>query len=161
MDLVKLGSKTAKDGFKNEDDIVNKFNNWKTDEDSQEWLKIMQYNLEEIEYIKAIKINGYKTDIQVQLTIKFKKAIDIQNLQVKLVSNLKGFNQIDKRWIDKYAEMWNIPTNIIIFLKLYTVEVKPLISNSKDKRRMFANEFSKEEQDKILNWLNNNKKRKF
>lgn len=39
--------------------------------------------------------------MQVQVTIKLKEAIDAQNLQVKLVSNTKGFNQIDKRWVDK------------------------------------------------------------
>lgn len=29
MNLVERGSQTAKDGFKNEDDIVRKFNDWK------------------------------------------------------------------------------------------------------------------------------------
>ena len=32
------GSNTAKNGFKNEDDIVDKFNNWKNDEDAKKWL---------------------------------------------------------------------------------------------------------------------------
>ena len=31
MDLVKLGSQTAKNGFKNEKDIAEKFNQWKKD----------------------------------------------------------------------------------------------------------------------------------
>jgi len=31
--LIKLGSKTAKAGFSNEDDIVIKFNNWQQDTD--------------------------------------------------------------------------------------------------------------------------------
>lgn len=30
-----LGSQTAKNGFLNEDDIVEKFNNWNSDEDAQ------------------------------------------------------------------------------------------------------------------------------
>ncbi len=38
------GSQTAKNGFLNEDDIVDKFNNWNTDEDAQKWLSIMQYD---------------------------------------------------------------------------------------------------------------------
>lgn len=92
MDLVLRGSQTAKDGFKNEDDIVKKFNNWKNDKDAQAWLVIMKYKLSEIEYVEAIKLSGYKTDVQVQVTIKLKKAIDVENLQVKLVSNPKGFN---------------------------------------------------------------------
>ena len=137
-----LGSQTAKKGFQNEDDIVAKFNNWKSDEDAQKWLIIMQYDITKIEYVKALKLSGYKTDVQIQVTIKLSDAIDAQNLQVKLVSNPKGFNQIDKRWVDKYVEMWNIPNEIVSILKRYTGEIQPTILNPQDKRRMFANEFS-------------------
>jgi hypothetical protein len=151
-----LGSNTAKNGFKNEDDIVAKFNNWEKDFDAQAWLKIMKYNLKDIDFVEAIKISGYKTDVQVQVNIKLKKTLDIQNLQVKLVSNPKGFNQIDKRWVNKYIEMWEIPTNVVSILKRYTGEESPSIKNSKDKRRMFANEFSEIEQTLILNWLKKN-----
>ena len=35
MDLVERDSQTAKDGFKNEIDIINKFNNWEKDNDAQ------------------------------------------------------------------------------------------------------------------------------
>ncbi len=152
-----LGSQTAKNGFLNEDDIVCKFNNWLYDEDTQKWLLIMEYQINAIEFVKAIKLSGSKTDVQVQVTIKLKKAIDVQNLQVKLVSNLKGFNQIDKRKVDKYVEMWNIPIEIESIFKRYTGETKPTIKNPKDTRRMFANEFSLVEQENIINWLNKNK----
>jgi len=116
----------------------------------------MKYKLSEIEYVEAIIISGYKTDVQVQVTIKLKKAIDVENLQVKLVSNPKGFNQIDKRWVDKYTEMWNIPKSIVSILKRYTGEEKPKIQKPKDKRRMFANEFTKAEQKTMLKWLKKN-----
>ena len=152
-----LGSQTAKNGFINEDDIVNKFNNWKNDEDAKKWLLIMQYNLDEIEFVKAVKLSGFKTDVQAQVTVKLKQAIDVQNMQVKLVSNLQGFNQIDKRWVDKYVEMWNIPNVIISILKRYTGEIVPTIPNPQDKRRMFANEFEEKDQRLILKWLNDNK----
>ena len=95
MNLVERGSQTAKDGFRNEDDIVEKFNDWKKSQDAQAWLILMKYKLSEIEYVEAVKIAGFKTDVQVQVTIKLKKAIDVENLQVKLVSNPKGFNQIE------------------------------------------------------------------
>ncbi|NLJ14623.1 MAG: type II restriction endonuclease [Ignavibacteria bacterium] len=159
MNLVKKGSKTAKNGFKNEDIVVEKFNNWKKDKDAQAWLAIMNYQISKIEYVKAIRLSsniGYKTDVQVQVTIKLKEAIDVENLQVKLVSNPKGFNQIDKHWIDKYVEMWNIPENITSILKRYTGEEKPTIKKPKDKRRMFANEFSETELKSILKWLKKN-----
>lgn len=153
----KKGSQTAKDGFQNEKDIVNKFNNWTNDKDAQSWLTIMEYILTDIDYVKAIVLSGYKTDVQVQITIKLKQAIDVENLQVKLVSNPKGFNQVDKRWVDKYVEMWSIPSEITNLLKKYTGEIKPSIKNPKDPRRMFINEYSKENQSILLNWLTKNK----
>ena len=73
--LIKLGSQTAKGGFRNEDDIIRKFNGWKIDEDAQKWLGIMGYPLDEIEKVEAVKLHGEKTDVQAQITIYMKKAI--------------------------------------------------------------------------------------
>lgn len=157
MDLIARGSLTAKGGFRTEDDIVNKFNNWNEDSDAQAWLILMNYILSEIEFVKAVKIACYKTDVQVQVTIKLKEAIDVENIQVKLVSNRTGFNQIDKRSVDKYAEMWNIPENIVDILKRYTGEIKHTLVNSKDKRRMYIDEFSETEQNSLFQWLRENK----
>lgn len=154
---IDKGSQIAKDGFKNEDEVVEKFNNWQTDSESQQWLETMGYDLKEIEFVEAFKLSGYKTDVQVQVRIKLKNLIDVENLQVKLVSNPKGFNQIDKRWIDKYVEVWSITLEIVEILKRYTGENKPTIPSPKDKRRMFANEFTEDEQTIALNWLENNK----
>lgn len=151
------GSKTAKNGFRNEDDVVACFNNWKHDRTAQAWLKTMEYDIADIESVKAVKISGYKTDVQVQLTIQSKHAIDVENLQVKLVSNRSGFNQIDKRWVDKYSQMWNIPNKIVSILKRYTGETKPNCKAPRDKRRMFANEFTKAEQELVVAWLSENK----
>lgn len=157
MGLIQKGSKTAKDGFKNEKNIVNKFNNWEKDNDAKSWLEIMGYQLTEIEYVEAIILSGYKTDVQVQVTIKLKKAIDVENLQVKLVSNPKGFNQIDKRWVDKYVEMWSIPDNVTKILKKYTGELKPTVKKPRDIRRTFIDEFSKRNQNILITWLESHK----
>ncbi len=117
----------------------------------------MQYKLDDIEFVKAIILSGFKADVQVQITIKLKEAIDAENIQIKLVSNLKGFNQIDKRWVDKYVEMWHIPSDISLLLKEYTGEVSPKIENPRDKRRTFGNEFNDEDKNKLLKWLKENK----
>ncbi|MFH1004564.1 MAG: type II restriction endonuclease [Bacteroidota bacterium] len=156
MNLIEKGSQTARDGFRNENDIVKKFNDWEKDKDAQAWLILMNYKLSEIEYVGAVKISGFKTDVQVQVTIKMKKAIDVENLQVKLVSNPKGFNQIDKRWVDKYTDMWSIPQNIVSIIKRYIGEEKPTNKILKDKRRMFANEFTEAEQKAMIKWLKKN-----
>lgn len=151
------GSKIAQDGFKNERDIANKFINWKSDIEARQWLKTMGYNLNEIEYVYAEVLHGYKTDVQVQVTIKLKNIIDAQNLQVKLVSNVNGFNQIDKRWIKNYAEMWEMPDNIVKLLKYYTGELQPYKKNTRDTRRMFMDEFSEQEQNEIIDYFEQNK----
>jgi len=156
--LIKLGSRAAKKGFKNEKDIVKKFNNWQNDEDAQEWLRIMGYRLKDIEKVKAIIITGsYKTDVQVQITIYFKEAISVENLSVKLATNSQGFNQIDKRWVDKYVKMWDIPENIKNALKLFTGEIKPKKEKLRDSRRMFLDEMDVKTQKIIVNFFNRNK----
>lgn len=156
-DLIKLGSKTAKYGFKNEKDIVKKFNNWGEDIDAQTWLGIMGYPLKEIERVKAIQLSGYKTDVQVQITVYLKNAIAAENLSIKLVSNPQGFNQIDKRWVDHYVNMWSMPQELTSILKLFTGETTPEKGALRDNRRMFFDEMSKDNQKKIVNFFTKNK----
>jgi len=154
-----FGSETAKGGFRNEDDVIGKFNNWKNDKISRDWLVSMGYIIKEIEYVKAVKISGnYKTDVQVQVTIKLRDAIDCENLSIKLVSNPQGFNQIDKREIDKYIKMWNIPKDIENILFLFTGKKIPKkIKKLNDSRRMFLTEMSKKDQLKIVDFFSKNK----
>ena len=158
--LIKLGSETAKGGFRNEKNVVSRFNNWDKDKTAQKWLKAMGYEIDDIEYVKASRVRGqYKADVQVRvrIVIKLKSQEDLQNLQVKLVSNPQGFNQIDKRWVDKYVELWNIPEDITRILKLFTGEIKPTKKGLKDKRRMFLTEMNKSDQGKIVNFFKRNK----
>ncbi len=154
-----FGSETAKGGFRNEEDVVKKLNNWKKDKIAQDWLTAMNYSVKEIEYVKAIKISGnYKTDVQVQVTIKLRDAIDCENLSVKLVSNSQGFNQIDKREIDKYVQMWKIPKEIEKILRLFTgKKIPPKIKGLKDSRRTLLTEMPKKDQLKIVNFFDKNK----
>lgn len=155
--LVELGSKTAKNGFKNEQDICDKFINWENDVEAQAWLKIMNYDLKEIEYVNAVVLHGYKADVNVQVQVKLKTALDTENIQVKLVSNKKGFNQVDKRWLKSYNELWNIPEKVYIALQHFTGELKPYKTGTRDPRRMFLDEMSLEDKDLIINWFTSNK----
>lgn len=154
MNLVELGSQTARNGFLNEADVAERFNNWKNHEEAQTWLQIMGYDLEKIKNIKAVVLHGYKADINVQVFIFTQDTCDIRNIQVKLVSNKRGFNQIDKRWVSTYQEMWNFDDKILLLLKYFTGEILPYNSNSK---RMFMYEFSESDQKYIIEWFNKNK----
>ena len=153
-----FGSETAKDGFRNEDEVINKFNDWKSDKVAQKWIVAMNYIIKEIEQVKAVKIGGnYKTDVQVQITIKLKDAVDCENLSIKLVSNPQGFNQIDKREVDKYVQMWSIPKDIETILKLFTGKTKSAKSGLKDPRRMLLIEMPEQDKDKIIKFFSKNK----
>lgn len=157
--LIERGSMTARGGFNNEKDVIDRFNDWKKDATAQKWLEAMNYEINDIEYVKAEKIRGqFKADIQVRIriTIKLKSQEDLQNLQVKLVSNPQGFNQIDKRWVDKYVEMWNIPLDVATILKVFTGEIKPDYK-TKDKRRAKLSEMPIDDQKKIINFFEENK----
>ncbi len=160
QNLVERGSQTAREGFKNEKDVIIRFNKWKTDKVAQAWLNAMGYDFKDIEYVKAEKVRGqYKADVQVRvrITIKLKSQEDLQNLQVKLVSNPQGFNQIDKRWIAKYIELWKIPNDVVKILKLFTGETRPTAKNLSDPRRMLLSEMSKGDQAKIINFFEKNR----
>ena len=125
-----FGSRTAKGGFANEKAICEKFNNWKNDEDAKLWLKIMGYDPDKIDYVKAIQIPtrikkadigrfGFseedyeelmrfkKTDVQVQvrLIIQINNALKVENLSLKKANSDADYNQVDKRWVDSYKEM--------------------------------------------------------
>ena len=141
--LIERGSATARGGFKNEKDVVKKFNNWRSDEDAKKWLGIMGYTLEEIENVKARQITGsHKTDVQIEIKIFLREGIAVENISIKLVSNPQGFNQIDKRWIDNYTSLWSIPNNIISILKMFTGETTPNRPSPRDNRRIFLDEIS-------------------
>lgn len=94
------GSQIAKGGFNNEQEVADKFNNWKNDVDAQKWLEIMMYNLDEIESVRAVKFGGrgYKSDVFIRIEIAKKlrenEPEPLENIQVKLVSGDKGFNQV-------------------------------------------------------------------
>lgn len=156
-DLVLRGSQTAKDGFKNEREVADKFNHWQTDAEARQWLVIMQYDLSDIEYVKAVVLSGYKADVNVQIQIKLKSAVDTENIQVKLVSNSKGFNQVDKRWLSHYKKLWDIPDDVYEILEYFTGEKLPYQEKTKDKRRMFMNEMEPEKQAAVVDWFKQNK----
>ncbi|SJZ38587.1 R.HinP1I restriction endonuclease [Pilibacter termitis] len=157
MNLEELGSQTARNGFKNEREIAEKFNHWQSDDEAKKWLTIMGYKLSEISSVKAIVLSGYKADLNCKVQIQMKQALDIENIQVKLVSNKKGFNQVDKRWVRNYQEMWKFPEEILKLLQYFTGEISPYKKGIKDERRMFLTEFTIEEQERILTWFTENK----
>ncbi len=187
MNRSELGSTTAKGGFANELKICEKFNNWTNDSEAKEWLKIMGYNIERIDSVTAIHIptrirkdalskfnvsdadyNEFvkfkKADAQIRIVIKIGEILKIENLSLKKANSNADYNQIDKRTIDSYQEMWRFDDQIAVWLKLFTGEISPEQAKKftseispRDTRRVFIDEMPENIQKKIISFFENNK----
>ena len=147
---AKLGSETAKNGFKNEDEIRDKFNAWKTDADARSWLEAMSYKLADIIEVVATKPHGEKADVEV--LIKTRSTERKEGISIKLVSSPHGFNQIDKRWLSHYVKMWKIPADVEAGLKLFLGELPPN-KTSRDPNRMFLDELDPVSQKVVIDFF--------
>lgn len=177
-----LGSRTAKGGFDNENDVVKKFLNYRQDLQANEWLKIMGYEIQNICTLTALQIptrlnknkleqfglnqdvleftqKYKKADVQVQLTITTNDGL-IYRENISLKKAEANFNQIDKRAVDTYQKMWNFDSNIADTLKKFTGEIKPMQEEARllrDPRRWYLDELPKNEVEALLDFLNQNK----
>lgn len=151
---VQFGSETAKGGFKNEDEIRDKFNKWKTDDDAKRWLATMNYRSAEIEGVVAAKPHGEKSDVEVR--VKTRSGEKLEGISIKLVSSPNGFNQIDKRWLATYEKMWKMPTAVLTALN-YFVGEKPPFKTGRDAKRMYLNELDAESQKAVIDFFTANK----
>lgn len=186
MTTFELGSATAKGGFANEKAVCSKFNNWKNDNESQLWLKVMGYDTRQIDSVEAIHIptrmkridverlrlkesfeelmRFKKADAQIRIVITIGKILKIENLSLKKANKDADYNQVDKRWVDVYQQIWKFDDNVAFGLKLFTGEINPascpeIIKNKtiRDKRRMFLDEIPEDLRNKILNFFTENK----
>jgi len=151
---LELGSKTAKAGFQNEDEIRDKFNNWMSDPDARAWLEAMQHSVADVSKVSASKPHGEKADVEV--TVKSKSGERVERISIKLVSSPNGFNQIDKRWLKTYAAMWKMPPDVVEALKLFVGETPPPES-SRDNRRMYLDELDQKAQQAVVDFFTANK----
>ena len=150
------GSLTARNGFKNEDEIRDKFNAWKTDTDAAAWLKAMGYKRADIISVSAVKPHGEKSDVDV--TIETNRGKRTEGISIKLVSSPNGFNQIDKRWLSHYVRMWKIPPDVEAALKQFLGETPPA-QQGRSTDRMFLNELTLEQRTAVVDFFTANRQR--
>lgn len=176
-----VGSYTAKGGFENEHDIVQKFLDYKTDDEAKTWLQIMGYDYRQIQKLVAKQIpprintqtamelgvtrdnieettTFKKADIQVRLEIIIEEIMYIENISLKKADIGAGYNQVDKRPVNQYKRFWSIPDSICQTLKYYTGELKPMpCENLRDSRRMFLDELDSSKVAELLKFFDENK----
>lgn len=177
------GSETAKGGFENEDDILLKFNNYKSDIEAQKWLEIIGYDYKKIKSLKVIAIppriskakaiefgatpekvddtiKFKKADIQIQLDITVDGVLYRENLSLKKANKGANFNQIDKRPVGTYQFMWGFDNNIATTLRKFTGEIIPNKTEQKglrDKRRWYLDELNEKDVAAVLRFFEENK----
>lgn len=187
MNKQEIGSMTAKGGFINETDICDKFKNYKKDNEAQVWLSIMGYNTNKIQSIIAIQIpvriklekalslgvseekykkaiKFKKADIQVKVEIIIDNILHIENISLKKANKSAGFNQVDKRPVLTYKQIWDFDNDIAKWLRLFTGDKLPKeilskkeLKNIKDKRRLFLTEIPKIKLQNIIQYFSDNK----
>jgi hypothetical protein len=151
---VEQGSRTAKNGFRNEDEIAAKFNNWKADAEARVWLTSMGYSLTNIQSVTTQKPHGEKSDVQVKIISRDGEFHE--GVSIKLVSSDRGFNQIDKRWLSHYEKLWKMPVDVAAAMKLFVGETSPTRASKRDDR-MFLTEMAEADRLRIVEFFTTNK----
>ncbi len=100
---------------------------------------------------RSIGINT-KADVLVTVNGDIVKGISVKKFTA-------SFNQIDKRWVDRYADIWNMPYDVVTIIRKYcgVKGYRPTdlgVVDVKDTRRFFLTELSDVEQLTILNFFN-------
>jgi len=187
MTKQEIGSMTAKGGFINEADICNKFINYQNDNDAQSWLLAMGYEPTKIQSLVAmqipVRINKQKAislgvlEEKYEETIKFKKAdiqikieivIDdvlyVENISLKKANKSAGFNQVDKRPVLTYQQIWGFDDEITKWLRAFTGDILPHeilsleeLKSIKDERRLFLTEIPQQQLQTIIHYYETNK----
>ncbi len=157
-------SDIARGGFRNEEWVVREFNNYHTSIYAKGWLKAMGHDMKKIDHVCAqttLKM-GYNNKADVLLLI----GDNVEWISVKKFT--ASFNQIDKRWVDQYAEDLRMPDCVSDALKKYCGQegFRPCDLSSekspkrvRNKHRFMMDELSKRERDKVLGFFNLHKKR--
>ena len=155
-------AEAARSGFRNEDWIVSEFTQWKMSHWARGWLNAMGYDPDLIQNLCAqtTRKMGFFNKADVLVLIKD----NVEWISVKKFT--ASFNQIDKRWVDDYVKMWNIPQDVMCTLKMYCGEdgFRPDQLNNEglprtvsDSRRFKMNEIPDARCADVLEFLNKNK----
>lgn len=178
---------TAKGGFINEAQICEKFRNYQTDKEAQAWLSQMGYETANIAQVEASEIpvriskakllalgiseNKYeetirfkKADAQIRVTIHLDGVSYIENISLKKANKSAGFNQVDKRPVGTYQNIWGFDDEIAYWLRLFTGDLLPKDTLSanipqqlRKENRLFMDEIPSEFREKIISFFEQNK----
>ena len=158
MHTSEKGSEIAKKGFKREVEIVDIFNNIINNRNDIYMnqiiymLDVRNFDINKLTEVSALAHSGQKYDLSVKIMYDGKE----YNFFIQSKKSEAGFSQIDKRWVDKYKELWDIPNNIVETLNYFTGMTPPCYSNTRDSRRMFLDEIEDDKVNNLILWFDRN-----
>jgi len=106
-----------------------------------------------------------KADAQICVIIKMESIVKVENISIKKSNSNADFNQVDKRHVASYQEMWNFNDEIATYLKLFTGAIKakdyPEIINfnvcKKLEKCIYLNELIPKAQNALIDFFKQNK----
>lgn len=152
-----MTSKGAKGGFQNEHDVIASFNAM-TDE-AIIWLRHMGHEPSTISKVNAYKAPPrVKPDIYVEIISRNGSETVTEKISVKLASNARGFNQIDRgRVLDRYSKLWqSLSSDAATGLRLFTGDLSPL-PGAGNKKRMLLPDLPEHLRDAIIDFFESQK----
>ena len=157
-------SETAKGGFRNEEWIASQFNDHKRSHWAEGWLKTMGYGLDSIDHIcsQTTRKMGFFNKADVLVLAEN----NVEWISVKKFT--ASFSQIDKKWTDAYAKLWNMPEDVKGIFKKYCGEKEHRPSDMlgetqlrqiSDRRRFRMDELSGAQRERVLDFLDDNRRK--
>lgn len=158
------GSDVAKGGFENEKDVADKFRNWRSDSEAKRWLRVMGYTIDDIQDVSVDNLShSVKPDIRVDVHTNHRTEKEFISIKRATSAN---YNQVDKRWVETYEDLWNIPEQAVTGLKLFVGrngwqprDVKDEhsldITKLKDERRLYFDELPTPYAEAVKQFLEN------
>lgn len=123
---------------------------------------ISKYNISVEDYQKHTKFK--KADAQIKIIIKIGEILKIENISLKKANSDADYNQIDKRTVDSYQEIWNFSDEVNFWLKLFTGELLPKEIKKRfpkikprENNRLFLDEIPEKAKEEIINFFTEKK----
>ena len=153
-------SQTALSGFRNEDWVVGQFNSHRSGSCGAGWLDAMGYRHFSRVCAQTTRRMGFfnKADVLV--------LVDDNVEWISVKKFIASFNQIDKRRVGVFAEIWKMPDAVTDSLRMYCGEegyrpsdICESISSLRDPRRFFMDELPNGQKEQVVSFLNKKKKK--
>ncbi len=142
--------------------ICDKFINYQNDNDAKTWLTIMGDSPKKIQKLSASQI-PVRINLEKAMSLGVSQEKYDETIKFKKANKSAGFNQVDKRPVLTYQQIWGFDDNVAKWLRLFTGDILPQevllkqeLKNIKDDGRLFLTEIPKDALEHIIDFFQDN-----